>query len=162
MQAVKISEMYEHLFRKINLKKHLWFRLRTVAMPQLRLLQMSSNSSLQVSHPLEKPSAACPAYFRRGWRDFWSNTSLPSNQPPVPPPIVPPSILLHPSMDAERSLFKRGGCFDLFSVQPLLLFLFPLSAKGHTKLLIDQGDHQLFSYRLKERRKSVLKCDSAS
>lgn len=33
------------------------------------LFQMSSNSSLQVSHPLEKPSAACPSDFRRGWKE---------------------------------------------------------------------------------------------
>lgn len=33
------------------------------------LLQMSSISNLQVSHPLEKPSAACPTGFRRGWRE---------------------------------------------------------------------------------------------
>lgn len=82
------------------------------------LLQMSSNSSLQVSHPLEKPSAACPADFRRGWREtFKVIPHRPLNKPFIHPASQCShlcTVPLHPSMDtgSEASTGEEEGCLD--------------------------------------------------
>lgn len=83
---------------------------------------MSSNSSLQVSHPLEKPSAACPADFRRGWREtFKVIPHRPLNKPSIRPASQYSHLHTAPSLHGhrERGLIRRGGggCLGLFPLQ---------------------------------------------
>ena len=101
---------------------------------------MSSNSSLQVSHPLEKPSAACPADFRRGWRETFK---VIPHRPLNKPFICPASqcsrlctVPLHPSMDTESKASSGeeegvwiSGCLQHSTT--LLLFLFQQIVAGN-------------------------------
>lgn len=95
---------------------------------------MSSNSSLQVSHPLEKPSAACPADFRRGWREtFKVIPHRPLNKPFIRPASQCShlcTVPLHPSMDTKSEASSGeeegvwiSGCLQ-HSTTSLLLFIF--------------------------------------
>ena len=105
---------------------------------------MSSNSNLQVSHPLEKPSTACPADFRRGWRETFkviphrllNKPSIHSSCIPVfPPPYrsVPPWT----QRERERGLVRRrgGGGVRL----PLSLFFLFQQAVAHNYSFINMA-----------------------
>lgn len=62
----------------------------------------SGNPSLQLSHPLEKLSAACPVVFRRGWRETFKAIPHPpslTSRPSILRPNIPTSVPLYPSMD---------------------------------------------------------------
>lgn len=90
---------------------------------------MSSNSSLQVSHPLEKLSAVCPADFRWGWREtFKVIPHRPLNKPSIRPASQRSHLHTSPSLHGyrERGLVRRaggGGSLELCPVHlPLSVF----------------------------------------
>ncbi len=138
------NKMYKHFVFKTAYRHH----SDIIAEPQLWCLpQMSSNSSLQVSHPLEKPSAACPAGFRRGWREtFKVIPHRPLNKPSIRPASQSSHLHTAPSLHGHKTgpLQERRRVFGLFLWSTTSFFVFPLSAKCHTYLLIDPHGRQSF------------------